>query len=166
MLCRLNEVKASFTGCLLQFMWYFIQRKCKRLGQHLSVNLEKACVTVFNMYHVTKNRFGWNQRWIFYITCIILSQFCYFGSLHGGKVEWTQKSIHVHWCNWPFTLYITSYNIVSWGFIEACATCSPINTHDIQEHNVLFAAFCKFGLCTIYSVLIGHIPLTQKTLNT
>ena len=27
-----------------------------------------------------------------------------------------------------FTLYITSYNIVSWGFIEACATCSPINT--------------------------------------
>ena len=23
--------------------------------QHLSVNLERACVTVFNMYHVTKN---------------------------------------------------------------------------------------------------------------
>ena len=29
----------------------------------------------------------------------------------------------------PFTLYITNYNIVSWGFIEACATCSPINTY-------------------------------------
>ena len=96
-----------------------------------------------------------------------LSEFCYFGSLHGGKVEWTQKSVHVHWCNWPFILYITSYNIVSWGFIEACATCSPINTyyHDIQEHNVLFATFCKFGLCTIYSVMIGHGPLTQKPLN-
>ena len=26
-----------------------------RLVQHLSVNLEKACVTVFSMYHVIKN---------------------------------------------------------------------------------------------------------------
>ena len=50
MVCRLNEVKASFTVYLL-----FYSKKSKRLMQHLSVNLEKACVTVFNMYHVTKN---------------------------------------------------------------------------------------------------------------
>ena len=52
MVCRLNEVKDSFTVYLL-----FYSKKSKRLVQHLSVNLEKACVTVFNMYmyHVTKN---------------------------------------------------------------------------------------------------------------
>ena len=33
----------------------FYSKKSKRLVQHLSVNLEKACVTVFNMYHVAKN---------------------------------------------------------------------------------------------------------------
>ena len=54
MLCRLNEVKASFTVCLLQFMYDILFKKCKWLVQHLSVNLEKACVTVLNMYHVTK----------------------------------------------------------------------------------------------------------------
>ena len=53
MLCHLKEVKASFTVCLLHVYVYFIQRKCKRLL--LSVNLEKACVTLLNMYHVTKN---------------------------------------------------------------------------------------------------------------
>ena len=47
----------SLIHCLLVtvYVWYFIQRKCKWLVQHLSVNLEKACVTVFNMYHITKN---------------------------------------------------------------------------------------------------------------
>ena len=46
-----------------------------------------------------------------------------------------------------------SYNIASWGFIEACATCSPINTlsyYDIQDQNVLFTAISKFGLCIIF----------------
>ena len=86
---------------------------------------------------------------------------CTVGRLSG------RRKVYMYWCNWPFTLCITSYNRFSWGFIEACTTCSPINTYylDIQEHNALFVAFCKFGLCTIYSVLIGHIPLTQKTLN-
>ena len=50
MVCHLNEVKDSFTVYLL-----FYSKKSKRLVQHLSVNLEKTCVTVFNMYHVTKN---------------------------------------------------------------------------------------------------------------
>ena len=50
MLCRLNEVKASFIVCDIS---------CKRIVQHLSVNLEKACVTVFKMYHVTKKIQVW-----------------------------------------------------------------------------------------------------------
>ena len=50
MVCLLNEVKDSFTVYL-----FFYSKKSKRLVQHLSVNLETACVTVFNMYHVTKN---------------------------------------------------------------------------------------------------------------
>ena len=53
MVCRLNEVKASFTVYLL--FYSKTSKSSKRLVQHLSVNLEKACVTVFNMYHVTKN---------------------------------------------------------------------------------------------------------------
>ena len=52
---HLNEVKASFTVCLLQFMYDILFKKCKWLVQHLSVHLEKACVTVLNMYHITKN---------------------------------------------------------------------------------------------------------------
>ena len=42
--CNKQTVNEAFTS---------FQRKCKRLL--LSVNLEKACVTLFNMYHVTKN---------------------------------------------------------------------------------------------------------------
>ena len=53
MVCCLNEVKASFTVYLLFYSKK--SKSSKRLVQHLSVNLEKACVTVFNMYHVTKN---------------------------------------------------------------------------------------------------------------
>ena len=51
MLCHLKEVKASFTVCLLQFMYDILFKE----NVLLSVNLEKACVTVLNMYHVTKN---------------------------------------------------------------------------------------------------------------
>ena len=148
-------------------LWYFIQRKCKRLVQHLSVNLEKACVTVFSMYHVPKIQVWMELKMsiLYHMHQIKPILLFWFLARWEGRVD-AEKYTCTDWCNWPFTLYITSYHIVSWGFIEACATCSPINTHDIQEHNVLFAAFCKFGLCTIYSVLMGHIPLTQKTLNT
>ena len=55
MLCHLKEVKATFTVCLLQFMYDILFKENVSDYILLSVNLEKACVTVLNMYHGTKN---------------------------------------------------------------------------------------------------------------
>ena len=52
-----SKLSESLIHCLLVtvYVWYFIQRKCKWLVQHLSVHLERTCVTVLNMYHTTKS---------------------------------------------------------------------------------------------------------------
>ena len=58
--------------------------------QHLSVNLERACVTVLNMYHVTKNT-GLDE-----IKGEYSISHASYQAYFVRKVEWTQKSIHVH----------------------------------------------------------------------
>ena len=85
--------------------------------QHLSVNLEKACVTVFNMYHVTINtgldeikdeyslsHASYQANFVIFVPCTVVR-------LSGCRKVHTYTDATDH-----LLLYITSYNIVSLGF--------------------------------------------------
>ena len=61
---------------------------------------------------------------------------CTVGRLRGRRKAYMYTDVTGHLL---YILLATTYTVVSWGFIEACGTCSPINTY---YHIMIFKSKC------------------------